>query len=281
LKERLTLAMTLPEALALLAPSDSTLPPDEGLRRDEAIERIWRELDRLARAIVHVPGIEPQDVSSMLLVRLMRLGPGRRGREVATEGEAQAFLRCCIKNQVRDILRKRGRRPQEVSMHPDEDGFGGYEAVDPLTAEDILMEQHDEAMALQYLTEATRLLYEEAIPVIAGKLQNAQGFRESVEDLRAIARGHVTMEDIVRREGGVDGTFERVRNRVYQRHKRTRAYLLDVPTNRPTNLPRLTEWLRDAALDPKLDAAVRIVAQRDFAPRVVHGGKPGTGDTAS
>ena len=66
-------------------------------------------------------------------------------------------------------------------------------------------------------------------------------------------------------------TFVRTRNRIYQRQKRARGYLLEVPRNRPDDVPRLSAWLAEAALRADLEAAVRAVALFDFAPRVQHG----------
>ena len=66
----------------------------------------------------------------------------------------------------------------------------------------------------------------------------------------------------------------KVRNRVYQRHKRTRAYLLEVPRNRAGGLPRLSEWLRRTRRclrNRELEQEVRRIATEIFAPRVDRG----------
>ena len=119
--------------------------------------------------------------------------------------------------------------------------------------------------------EADQVLYDRAIPAIARTLREGDGFLATVGDIRAIAREATTIDEIVAREQRDNDTFVRTRNRIYQRQKRTRGYLLEVPRNRPDDVPRLSAWLIDAALTPEVEEAVRAVAHFDFAPRVQHG----------
>ena len=123
----------------------------------------------------------------------------------------------------------------------------------------------------ELLEEATTVLFDRAIPDIARSLQNPDGFMANVRDLRAIAADDLTVDAIVDREGGQGEAFVKVRNRVYQRHKRTRGYLLEVPRNKPADLARLSAWLVDAGVRPELEREVRRVAAEVFAPRVDRG----------
>ena len=121
------------------------------------------------------------------------------------------------------------------------------------------------------LAGAESVLYDEAIPAIATTLREGEGFLVNVRDIRAIARETTTIDEIVAREQRDGDTYVRTRNRIYQRQKRARGYLLEVPRHRPDDVPRLSAWLAGAALAPELEAAVRAVAVFDFAPRVQHG----------
>lgn len=264
-KERPGLGMTLSDALVLMAPSDADLPPGEAVRREQATELVYAALSRLAPRIVsaeHRDGVV-QDV----LIRLYKGRPGSR-RYTSTDGEAEAYLVKALGNRVIDLHRKSQKdRKRWVSATPDAEGLGGHEAVDAETPEAVAIAGETRAL----VSEATTVLFEQALPAIARTLQNAEGFLMNVHDLRAIAGDDLTVDEIVEREGGRGDAFVKVRNRVYQRHKRTRGYLLEVPRNKPTDLPRLSEWLVSAGLPPELDREVRRVAAEVFAPRVERG----------
>ena len=141
------------------------------------------------------------------------------------------------------------------------------QAVDETTPEGVAIARETGDL----VERASAMLFDRAIPAIAATLQNPEGFLTNVADLRAIADEELTVDQIVEREGGHGDAYVKVRNRVYQRHKRTRAYLLEVPRNKPGELPRLTQWLRDAALPTGLEYEVRRIATDIFAPRVDRG----------
>lgn len=269
-KEQFTLGMTLSDALVAMAPSDATLAPEESASRDAATTLVYHALVRLAPRVAHpdVRDLVAQDI----LIRLSTSRPGRR-RYTATDGEAEAYLIKALGNRVIDLHRKTQReRARWVSAEPDEDGWAKHEAVDETTPEGVAI-AHETADRVE---RATAVLFDQAIPAIAATLQNPEGFLMNVADLRAIADGELTVDQIVEREGGHGDAYVKVRNRVYQRHKRTRAYLLEVPRNKPDELPRLTQWLRDAALPAALEDEVRRIATEIFAPRVDRGdGRPG------
>lgn len=257
--------MTLSDALVLMAPSDASLADDERCRRDEATTVVYDVLVRLGRRAVRPDyrDVVVQDV----LIRLAKSRPSRR-RYTATDGEAEAYLLRALRNQTIDRHRTEQReRARFVSSEAGDDGFAPLTAVDRTTPEAVAIAEETGAR----VAEATTLLFDKAIPAIARTLQNPGGFLTNVDDLRAIAEGDLTIDQIVEREGGRGDAYVKVRNRVYQRHKRTRAYLLEVPPNRAGGLPRLSEWLRDAALSPEIEQEVRRVASEIFAPRVDRG----------
>ncbi len=257
--------MTLSDALVLMAPSDTSLSADQRHRRDEATTVVYDVMVRLGRRALSADhrDLVVQDV----LIRLSKSRPGRL-RYTANDGEAEAYLMKALRNRMIDIHRTVQReRARWVSSEADDDGWAPLEAVDHATPEAVAIAEETGAL----VAEATTRLIDHAIPAIARTLQNPGGFLTNVDDLRAIAEGDLTIDQIVDREGGSGDAYVKVRNRVYQRHKRTRAYLLEVPPNRAGGLPRLTEWLRDAALSPELEQEVRHIAAEIFAPRVDRG----------
>lgn len=264
--ERQTLDITLSQALVEMAPPDRTLSPEENQRRERAIVMVFEEMSRLARRTL-APDHRDELVSN-LLYRLMKNRPGP-GRYAADDEGARAYLVRSLRNQEKDAHRRHGRhldrfpplrdRDGRKPRAPEDDDF-----VDPETAEDILRQAEQDRLE----AEAKRQLFDEAIPVIAKELQNPTGFLANIADLRAIFEDDLSVDAIVKREGGTDATYKTVRNRVYQRHKRTRAYLLEVPRNKPDDVPRLTAWLSKAGLAPELADEVRRLAHEVFAPRV-------------
>jgi DNA-directed RNA polymerase specialized sigma24 family protein len=252
--------MTLSDALVLLAPSDAALPPAEQARRDDAIVLVHDELQRLARIVERQE--DPRDLAHDALLKLIRLGP--RYERVTSE---RAFLTTCLRNLQRDRWRRDGRA-RMVSIHPDEDGSGGLELADPDNPEDLAMETEQAVDARTRLAEALHVLYADAIPSIAKTLQQPAGFLVSVDDIRSLAADPLAIRGIVAREQREGETFVRARNRVYQRHKRTKAYTEQ----------RLGPWLASAGLPASLDEAVRRIARRDFAPRVERGAGKGNSE---
>jgi DNA-directed RNA polymerase specialized sigma24 family protein len=257
--------MTLSDALVLMAPSDAMLFADDRCRRDEATTVVYHVMVRLGRRTL--PADHRDLVVQDVLIRLSKSRPGRL-RYTATDGEAEAYLVKALRNRMTDIHRAAQRmRARLVSAEANEDGWAPHEAVDHATPEAVVIAAETDAR----LTEATTVLFDQAVPAIARSLQNPGGFLTNVDDLRAIAEGDLTVDTIVEREGGSGDAYVKVRNRVYQRHKRTRAYLLEVPPNTAAGLPRLTQWLRDAALSPEREQDVRRIASEIFAPRVDRG----------
>jgi DNA-directed RNA polymerase specialized sigma24 family protein len=255
--------MTLSDALVAMAPSDRTLSPEEVARRDDATAMVYEALVRLARRMVPLDlrSVVAQDV----LIRLSKNRPGPR-RYTSSDGEAEAYLKTALGNRVTDLHRRaqKDRKRWESPTVDEDDRSPAEKFVDRTTPEDLVMADEHEAL----IGEAMTRLFEDAIPEIAGGLQNPGGFLENIGDLRAIASDDLTVDAIVAREGGQADTYVKVRNRVYQRHKRARAYLLEVPANRPAGVPRLTDWLRRSALAPELEHEIRRLATEVFAPRV-------------
>lgn len=263
--------MTLSDALVVMAPSDSTLSGEEQRRREDATTLVYDVLRRLARRCG--PRDYQDEVVQDVLIRLAKNRPGPR-RYTANDVEAESYLLKALGNRVTDLHRRTQKdRKRWESATPDEDSWGkAQEAVDPTTPEALAIAAEQGAL----LDEAATVLFDRAIPEIARSLQNPDGFMSNVRDLRAIADDDLTVDAIVEREGGHGDAFVKVRNRVYQRHKRTRGYLLEVPRNKPDDLARLSAWLVGAAVRPELEREVRRVAAEVFAPRVERGdGKTG------
>lgn len=255
--------MTLSEALVQMAPADGTLSPDERQRREDATIVAYHALVRLAR---RVGARDRQDeVVQDVLIRLSKSRPGPR-RYTVTDVEAEAYLMRALSNRVKDMHRhtQRERRRLESLTPADDAAVRPVDAIDRETPEQVAIAGEHAAL----LDEAAAVLFDRAIPEIARTLQNPDGFLANVNDLRAIADEELTVDAIVTRESGGRGDFVKVRNRVYQRHKRTRGYLLEVPANTPTHVPRLSAWLVHAAVRPELEHEVRRVAAEVFAPRV-------------
>ena len=263
--------MTLSDALVLMAPPDRTLSLDEDARRQAATALVYDTLCSLARRVV--PAGKRDDVVNDVVLRLMKNRPGPR-RYTSSDAEANGYLVTALKNMVRDsINRDRDELHRLVSTTPDDDDGRPRElpAPDP-DIRSVLIDREDRTASAALLAEADQVLYDHAIPAIARTLREGDGFLATVRDIRAIAREATTIDEIVAREQRDNDTFVRTRNRIYQRQKRTRGYLLEVPRNRPDDVPRLSAWLIGAALAPEVEDAVRAVAHFDFAPRVLHAG---------
>ncbi|AMY12867.1 hypothetical protein LuPra_06151 [Luteitalea pratensis] len=265
--------MTLSDALVLMAPPDRTLSPDEDARRQAAIAIVYAALEALARRVVPEP--KRGDVVNDVVMRLMKNRPGPR-RYTSTDAEATGYLVTALKNMLRDsINRDRDDLHRLVSTTPDDDDGRPRDLPSPdLDIRSVLIDRENHTANSALLAKADQVLYERAIPAIAGTLREGDGFVATVRDIRAIAREITTIDDIVTREQRGNDTFVRTRNRIYQRQKRARGYLLEVPRNRPDDVPRLSAWLIGAALARELEEAVRGVARSDFAPRVQHGSNP-------
>lgn len=262
--------MTLSDALVLMAPPDRTLSSADDGRRQAAIAMAYEALLALARRVV--PAAKRDDVVNDVVLRLMKNRPGPR-RYTATDAEANGYLVTALKNMLRDSAnRDRDELHRLVSTTPDdEDGRPrDLPAPDP-DIRSVLIDNQEHSVGSALLATADQVLYEQAIPAIARTLREGDGFLATVRDIRAIARESTTIDDIVARERRGDDTFVRTRNRIYQRQKRTRGYLLEVPRNRPDDVPRLSAWLRGASLAADVEEAVRAIAHFDFAPRVQHG----------
>lgn len=258
--------MTLSQALVEMAPPDRTLSPEENQRRQLAIAAVFEETTRLARRVLGPDGRD--ELVSNLLYRLIKNRPGPR-RHTADDEGARAYLVRGLRNQEKDAHRRQARHLDRFPPPRERDSgkaraAGDDDFVDTESPEDILRQNEQERLE----AEARRLLFDEAIPAIAKALQNPTGFLANIADLRDIFDDVLSVDAIVTREGGTDETRVTVRNRVYQRHKRARAYLLEVPRNKPDDVPRLTAWLMAAGLSPVLSEEVRRVAHEVFAPRV-------------
>ncbi len=262
--------MTLSDALVGMAPPDRMLSREEDARRQAAIELIYTTLTTLARRVV--PDSHRDDVVNDVVVRLMKNRPGPR-RYTASDGEATGYLVTALKNRWRDGLSRDGEdRRRLTSTTSEDDDRADRELQDPAAdIRSVLIEKESRAAHAELLTAAESMLYDQAIPAIAKTLREGDGFIANVRDIRAIARETATIDEMVAREQRDGDTYVRTRNRIYQRQKRARGYLLEVPRHRPDDVPRLSAWLAAAALRPELEAAVRAVAVFDFAPRVQHG----------
>jgi DNA-directed RNA polymerase specialized sigma24 family protein len=268
--ERDALGMTLSDALVGMAPPDRTLSLGEDAQRQAAIELVYTTLCTLARKVVPEP--KRDDVVNDVVVRLMKNRPGPR-RYTSSDGEAIGYLVTALKNRWRDSASRDGdERKRLTSTTAEDDDRSDRELRDP-TADirSLLIDRESQSAQARLLAEADQVLYQQAIPAIARTLREGDGFLANVRDIRAIAREAATIDEMVAREQRDGDTFVRTRNRIYQRQKRARGYLLEVPRNRPDDVPRLSAWLAGAALRPDLEAAVRAVALFDFAPRVQHG----------
>lgn len=250
--------MTLLEAFQELAPVPADLPSEVRTRREQAAVHIWDALRRVARRAL--PGHQDADAFvSNVAMRLLLNGP--RGTQMTgptSDAAVEAYLYTSLRNQWRDLQRKtRGHH----SLDDDEPGRLLQIEVDHRSAspfadalELVAAEQGEALMA-----DATRVLYEHALPAVAGTHRDAQGFALTVRDVRDLTREAITIEAIVAREGLPPGSTSH--NRLYKRHQRTRTRFLD----------GLTAWLATEALPPHLDLAVRRVAQHDMTARVVRG----------
>lgn len=273
--------MTLSEALVLMAPPDPMLPAVESDRREAAIERVYYALSGLLTR-ARIRHEYRDDVLNDAIKRLMKNRPGPR-RFTSTDAEAEAYLIRALKNHQLDYLR---RKQQELVTHTSLTASSDDERR-PLDVADAgpsieatLQGEQDDTLRRDVAEAAVDVLYDRALPAIATTLQQPDGFLETAADLRRIALDGLEVDVIVEREGGSGPSFKRVRDRVYQRHKRTRAYLLESPRNRPHDVPRLSRWLADSGLTPDMQDAVRRAAHHIFAPRVIRQGAGSAQDGA-
>lgn len=241
--------MTLAESLRDLAPPDAARDSADKARRVAALAVVYAALQRLARRVVH-DGDLHEDVASEVACSLVCAGPLDPRTLPDTAEGAEAYLVRSLKNRHIDWLRKRSGHRAPASL----DDVPEPRQPDVFTPDDL-----DGPLRRQLLAEATRVLYDRAVPDIARQAPgrfDRDGFTRAIGELRDLARQRTTVDALLVAAHGActaDG-----RNRLYKQHERARSRLL----------AELPPWLREAQLAPLLDTAVRNVAVVELAPRV-------------
>lgn len=240
--------MTIAEALRRVAPPAAADTDDEARVREAALEMVYTELHRLARSRIGDRS-EAEDIASGLAYAIAAAGPRDPDRSPPTDGQARAYLWTAIRNRMVDRHRVARREQGDEDL----DRFEG--AVD--LTDDAEVEHR---MAL--LTQAQRLLYEEAVPAIARESDgrfDRDGFLVAVQQMRALHQRSLTLDALlVETDGQVTAAG---RNRLYKQHERARTRLLGA----------LPAWLESRRLDERLDQVLRRLAATELASRVTRG----------
>ncbi len=241
--------MTLAEALAAIAPVYDGLPADETARRTEAMPLVYEAVQQRARRMPCGPTQTAEDIASRLFMKLLQHGPKRHLQ--LTEAAADRYLRRALKNMWIDDLASTegGHAPMSDASGADIE-YGDDSTPSPETR--LLAEEEKERRA-----RAEQLLYGAAIPAIANGFRDADAFVRNVCDIRDLARGAIDIPGLVAREDGDPARFRVVRDRLYQRQKRTRDRLFD----------RLPAWLAQSGLPADDQWLVARRAELDFALR--------------
>ncbi len=252
--------MTLYEALQELAPVPDGLPSDLRARREQACERVYAALRARAPAILKA-GHDADDAVATVLMRLIQTGPRGHLDTLRTDAQAEGYLATALRNYQRDLYR-RSRRLTSIDANDPlnepivADGASAMCAPAPGALEEIL-----EAERLHLLGKATDVVYEEALPAVAGSMRDPAKFRQTVLDVRDLARDATSIDAILSRDGLPPGTTSI--NRLYQQHRRARI----------TFLERIRAWLLDHPLPSDLDDVVRRLVEYDMTSRVPRGGQ--------
>ncbi|MBA2354096.1 MAG: hypothetical protein H0V80_05440 [Acidobacteria bacterium] len=241
--------MTLAAALALVAPIHDGLSADEIDRRSRAALTVYEALQSLAPRVCHRQPDQADEYASLAFEKLFQTGP--RSLDLPNDAAARRYLGRALENLMTDYYRS--KRSRHVSL-TGEDG-GEMDAAD-LTSpspEQALASAEREAQ----VTSTEAHLYGKAVPAIAATFRDAEAFERNVRDVRDLARDVVKMDALVLRESADPESFRPVRDRLYQRQKRTRDRLFE----------KLPGWLATSSLDEDEQARVARMADQDFALR--------------
>ena len=185
------------------------------VRRRGAATVIFGELSLLSQKIwTRFDVADREDVASRVLFRLMNNGPrGVRHGDPATEAAVRAYLRAALKNGLRDLLRRR----KHTEMPED------FDPADPALGPDERASQLEAHTALEWAQEE---MFNALLPELASRTRAGKALIETVQQLRAIAAGRLTVQELVGSECAGDNTPEavrRARNRLDQRFSRAFA----------------------------------------------------------
>lgn len=253
--------MTLHEALQELAPVPDDLPSDLRTRREEACEIVYATLRARAPRVLK-GSYDADDAVATVLMRLIQAGPRGHSETLQSDAQAEVYLGTALRNYQRDLYR-RGRRLTGMDVNDPINeptvaaGAGEMHAPAPGALEQIL-----DAERAHLVTQATAVLYDDALPVLAESLRDPVKFRQTVLDVRDLARDTTSIDAIVQREGLTPGKTSI--DRLYQQHRRARG----------TFLERVRIWLVEHPLPSDLDVVVRRLVEYDMASRVPRGGHP-------
>jgi DNA-directed RNA polymerase specialized sigma24 family protein len=233
--------MTIGEALRALAPPVD----DTDHERRQACAVVYEELHRMAPAIVRNVGI-CQDIASRAFLNLMAAG-GRGALDTVgeTDAAARSYMATAIRNAFISYHRLKATRYERTSSSDEKTP----EAPDSSMRPDLQLEAAELAVQLR---RAEAFLLEVVVPTLFTRIRKPHGesFVAAVGQLLEIARGNVTVVDIVERVHGVVST--QTRNVVDQQHKRARD--------------RLADWLSDelpaSGVDDGLAMGVRTLLER-------------------
>ena len=145
----------------------------------------------------------------------MNNGPrGVRADNPSTDAAVRAYLHVAIKNGLRDILRRRGRL----------DALGDREAIEDSALGPDDQASHAEAKSV--LDWAREELFERILPQVASHKRGGTAIIETVQQLRAIHAGRLSLNQLITATEGTNLSPEdlrRARNRLDQRFSRAFA----------------------------------------------------------
>jgi DNA-directed RNA polymerase specialized sigma24 family protein len=205
--------MNLVDAFREIAPVEGDASTQA--RRREAAGLVFEELQSIAEKIWTGLDVEERrDAAAKVLVRLMNNGPRReRADDPDTEKKVRAYLWKCVENGLKDFL----RRSRRVDLPEN------FDPIDPAIATE---DEASHREARERLHGAATELFESIIPRLARETRVGQALGETVDQLRQIRAGTLTVSSLVESEIAAKPEprdARRVRNRLDQRFSRAFA----------------------------------------------------------
>lgn len=191
---------------------------DDDRVREAAARRLLDELDALKRRMRFDPTIL-EDAVQEVLKNLLCVGPrGARSTDPATDEAVGHFLRASLKNAAIDLL----RRQRRLTPLPTGD------LPNPGPNPDEVLESQERQRLLK---TARKEVHDTIIPAIAADMDSEAGarFYEALGELREIAEGRRTFNDVVEKERVSSPSVDiaTARNRLYKRFGRALAKVFD------------------------------------------------------
>jgi hypothetical protein len=192
-------------------------------KRRDAWKQLYQELQRLVGAeflvastgkVLRIPKADQLDIVNAVAVKILEHGALKVAGK--SEGESKRYLQAMLRNKWLDEQRKLVRRERHAQLEAEQEEAGPLQPA------------AEEALHLPYAEKLLDAAYQEL------HARRAPRFRQELErtwtQVRALAFGQATMEDLMRRDEGVTESTspserKAAQQRIHQNHSRLRKTL--------------------------------------------------------